>query len=298
MVSKGSGKSHVKRCFVVTPIGMDGSPERRATDGLIRAVIEPVCEDRGYEVFVSHEIAAAGSITQLVLEHLLKDEMVVANLSGLNPNVMYELAVRHATRLPVIVIAERDTKLPFDISDERTIFYVDDLAGTIELKAQLCEAIRVAEEEDEPDNPIYRAKANFAIREVVANDSGQKYVYEILARIESSVNRLEKGQIESTVNHGYELLRSFFVSFAGPTDKLSKSISSIIRYLGAGAIVHLLERDDGRLKYLVQLNNPTPIGIHRITTLPQYFGDICDIQVDEIAWSQLASLADDTGGHS
>jgi nucleoside 2-deoxyribosyltransferase len=196
-----------KVCFIISPLGSADSETRRKADGLINAVLRPVLVNAGFKVIAPHEIDIPGSITRQVIQHLLQAHLVVANLTELNPNVMYELAVRHAKRLPVICLAESGTVLPFDIATERTIFYDNDMAGAEALKPRLAKAISDSIEEKEPDNPIYRTVVDMILREVAVKDDTQSY---IISRLDEISNRLNKLQNEPFQNNGSRI--KFIVS--------------------------------------------------------------------------------------
>ncbi len=181
-----------RSCFVIAPIGGDTSTARRATDGLLDAVIEPTLETLDLSVSIAHRISKSGSITSQIIERLISADLVVADLTGLNPNVMYELAVRHAKRLPTVSLAEQGTKLPFDIADERTLFYVNDMAGVKDLSVRLRNAAEEALEDQAPDNPIYRAIQGAVMRDVEPRDA-QGYVIERLDQLEHLIRSVREG---------------------------------------------------------------------------------------------------------
>ena len=198
-------KNKESRCFIISPLGSEKSETRRKADGLINSVIKPVLKEMEFETIAPHEIDLPGSITRQVIEHLLNDDLVIANLTELNPNVMYELAVRHAKRLPVIVLAEQDTVLPFDIATERTIFYENDMAGVEVLKPKLKKAISEAIKEKDPDNPIYRVIKSQVIKEVSAPDNIQTYLISRLDDISSQIDKMniDRRNLNSGFNNSF-----------------------------------------------------------------------------------------------
>lgn len=234
-----------KTCFIISPLGADDSETRRKAEGLISSVIRPILTVAGYKVIAPHEIDTPGSITRQVIQHLLEDELVIANLTELNPNVMYELAVRHAKRLPVVCLVEKGTKLPFDIATERTIFYDNDMAGVEHLKPKLSKAIKEAMEEKEPDNPIYRVVSDSIMREVAVKDDAQSYILTRLDEITFQLNRLRHSNEENVVRRRVRNLR-LSVSKNGESLEQDSVIKEIISKAKADiASVVIKDKGDG-----------------------------------------------------
>jgi hypothetical protein len=108
-------------CFHITPIGSEGSEQRRHADLVTGAILEPAMDEIGLRLVRADKIAEPGQITSQVIEHLLFSRLVVADLSYSNPNVFYELAIRHATRKPVVQFTRTADAIPFDVGQSRTI---------------------------------------------------------------------------------------------------------------------------------------------------------------------------------
>jgi len=182
-----------KTWFIITPIGDDQSDIRRAAEGVIDAVIVPALVNMGFEeknINVAHRMPSPGSINRQVITSVLECDLAIANLTNLNPNVMYELAIRHAARKPVIQICQKGTRLPFDITEERTIFYTNDMAGVIELSENFKGMIMEAMGEEEPDNPIYRVvESNTIMKNVDASDPS-RYILDRMSSLENNFTDL------------------------------------------------------------------------------------------------------------
>jgi len=144
--TNGAGSPAPKRCFVVSEFGIDDKT-RLARKQTLKHLVKKVLEPMGYEVQRADDIDDLGQITHQIIERLLDDELVVADLTGLNPNVFYELAVRHAVRKPVITLMTFGQEIPFDLKDVRTVFYdlndpdkLEDAQRDLALKVNAIEA--------------------------------------------------------------------------------------------------------------------------------------------------------------
>ncbi|HTZ67499.1 MAG TPA: hypothetical protein VMB83_08530 [Roseiarcus sp.] len=105
-------------CFYITAIGEDGSEQRKHSDLFLGSIVESAVQPFSLKVVRADAIDKLGMITPQVIEYILRSRLVIADLSFHNPNVFYELALRHATRMPIVQIIRFGDKLPFERSPD------------------------------------------------------------------------------------------------------------------------------------------------------------------------------------
>lgn len=132
----------MRKCFVVSPIGDTGSDIRKNADQLYQHIIKPVCEKCGFEAKRVDDFNTLDSITQDILDALNEYDLVIADLTGHNPNVFFEIGYRTKSQKPIIHLKRKGETLPFDVSAIRTFEYdLTDLDMVIATKERLEQVI-------------------------------------------------------------------------------------------------------------------------------------------------------------
>jgi hypothetical protein len=159
-----------KECFVIGPIGAEGSDTRNHADWLYTEIISPVVtsDEFGYAVDRADKIAEPGRITDQIINAILGADLVIADLSEKNPNAFYELGIRHMMPNGVTIhMVREDEELPFDIKDYRAIVF--SLVHPENLEAarnSLADQITTVEAEGyNPTNPITDASGIQQLRD-------------------------------------------------------------------------------------------------------------------------------------
>lgn len=135
------------KCFVIGPIGdqlaePDTEARRLYEESLqiFAEIVTAACDQAGIEPYRADDIDDPGEIPDQIFSAIRDEDLVIADLSGANPNVMYELGLRHMTGKCTIQIGEK-TRLPFDVSTIRTILFTRTPAGIMQGRKQLAKAI-------------------------------------------------------------------------------------------------------------------------------------------------------------
>jgi len=115
-------------------------------------VIEPASRKTGYaKPQRADQISAPGIITQQVIQAVADADLVIADLSEHNPNVFYELAIRHGLQSPMVQLLESSQRLPFDIAQMRTIkFDIHDIDSVVQARDDLVAQIDELKNTDAP----------------------------------------------------------------------------------------------------------------------------------------------------
>jgi hypothetical protein len=112
-----------RRCFVISPIGEEGSAVRAHADDVLEFIIRPALSRCDVVAVRADQIAESGTITDEMFREIVNADVCVVLLTGFNPNVFYELAVAQSAACPVILLIEKGLALPFDVKDMRCVQY-------------------------------------------------------------------------------------------------------------------------------------------------------------------------------
>jgi hypothetical protein len=216
-----------KLCFVIAPIGEPDSEIRKRSDVVLKHIIHPAVSIKSYKAIRADQISEPGIITTQIIQHIIEDPLVMADLTGKNPNVFYELAIRHALRKPYIQLIQKGERIPFDIAAIRTI-EVDhkDLESVDSAKSEIIKQIDTMERNEcDIDSPISVAVDLEMLRQ--SGNPEQRQLVDVLA----AVGELRSGMamMEKKLSDPALLV---------PQSYLRESITSDIR----GMMTELVER--------------------------------------------------------
>jgi hypothetical protein len=116
-VSKGVSVAAGDSCFVIMPFA-------DPIGGYYELIYEPAIKKTGLTpVRADTDIFGTGKIIDQIWAGLKRAKVLVAELTGRNPNVLYELGLAHALHKPVVLISSNEDDVPFDVRHVRVIYY-------------------------------------------------------------------------------------------------------------------------------------------------------------------------------
>ncbi|NGZ17126.1 hypothetical protein G6Z94_07145 [Vibrio aestuarianus] len=122
-----------KKIFVLTPFNNEFYSQYMT--------VKHTVEDLGFKCVRGDDSNISSNILAHVIEEMLSAKIVIANISGRNPNVFYELGIAHALGKPVLLISESLSDIPFDIHSQRILAFRDERELTKNLNKWLIETL-------------------------------------------------------------------------------------------------------------------------------------------------------------
>lgn len=153
IATEDKGKANKKRCFVIMPFSETEDYVQGHFMRVYDYLIKPACEEAGFEALRGDSNPKADFIPMEIVKQIVECDMAICDLSARNPNVFYELGLRHAFDLKTVLIKDEKTERAFDTSGIRTIEYnsslrIDEVEKSIE---EIVKSIKNTYEQKEKD---------------------------------------------------------------------------------------------------------------------------------------------------
>lgn len=123
MLEELERKPELKTCFVIMPISNTTSCNEDEWTEIFEELIKPAVEESGYDYQCKRAQSFYGNIIKSIIDGLNRSDIVIADLTDKNPNVFYELGVRHTLRGSTMLISQSIDDVPSDLKSYATIIY-------------------------------------------------------------------------------------------------------------------------------------------------------------------------------
>lgn len=134
-------------CFVMMPFGS-------WFDRYYQDIYTPAIKEAGFEPVRADELFTTGSVVEQIWEQIQKAKVLLADLSGKNANVFYELGLAHAAKKPVVFTSALVDDVPFDLRHLRVIIYdIREPEWAPRLRKSISDYLRNAMKEPEKSIP-------------------------------------------------------------------------------------------------------------------------------------------------
>ncbi len=199
-------KNEDQCCGLVMPISsIDGCNEQHWSD--VKAILTESVEGAGFKANLVSYADDVGIIQKRIIQNLYENPIVVCDVSGKNPNVMFELGMRLAFDKPTIIIKDDKTSYSFDTSPIEHLEYPRDLRFTkiVEFKEALKDKLTATLKKSEEDPNYTTFLKHFGTFTVAKLDtkevSKEDFIIEELKDLKKTMQRQEMMYSERTIMH-------------------------------------------------------------------------------------------------
>jgi hypothetical protein len=185
-------KTEEKQCGLVMPISsIDGCNEQHWLD--VKSILSEAVQSAGFVAKLVSYADDVGIIQKRIIQNLYENPIIVCDVSGKNPNVMFELGLRLAFDKPTIIVKDDETSYSFDTSPIEHLEYPRDLRFNkiVEFKKELAEKIKATYEKSINDSGYTTFLKHFGTFTVAKLDkkevSKEDYIIEELMEIRKTL---------------------------------------------------------------------------------------------------------------
>jgi tetratricopeptide (TPR) repeat protein len=259
-------------CFIIMPFGKKqyrpkGSPAGNWKDidydTVYTLLIEPAVRAADMEPVRADREAIGGIIHKPMFERILLSEYVVADLTGLNANVFYELGIRHAVRpYTTVNIFAKDSELPFDTNAVRTMPYDPDALdqpSSAEIRAAITKFLVDAKDVKLTDSPVFQLVNGIRFQNSVAHEKTDIF------RKEVEYDQAIKDELEKARNMPES-------ERLGAIDKIAGRLNLKNEETGVLIDIMLSYRAIGEFRKMVSFIEQMPLHVQHTVMVQEQYG--------------------------